>query len=152
MTIFTQEDYKRIQAWLKANAVKDSDFEITEFSPNTDTIVITRVENGVSINYKASISNVITEINNNIEDIHITLNSINEELDTIINGNDEKFNQVFEEIGKTNNSVFPLVNQLNSNNITGENAFATGTGNIASGSNSHAEGVYTIASGTESHA
>ena len=42
MNIFTNDDYRRIQAWLKANAIKDSDFAISEDTvPDEDILVIT---------------------------------------------------------------------------------------------------------------
>ena len=42
MLIFTNDDYRRIQAWLKKNAIKDSDFVISqETVPEEDILVIT---------------------------------------------------------------------------------------------------------------
>lgn len=37
---FTQEDYKKIEQWLKNSSIKDSDFKETEDIKDTDTIVI----------------------------------------------------------------------------------------------------------------
>ena len=40
MNIFTNDDYKRIQAWLKANAMKDSDFPLITELVGGETMTI----------------------------------------------------------------------------------------------------------------
>lgn len=46
MNIFTNDDYRRIQAWLKANAVKDSDFPlITELVGEETMTILSQGEN-----------------------------------------------------------------------------------------------------------
>ena len=40
MNIFTNDDYRRIQAWLKANAIKDSDFPLITELVGEETITI----------------------------------------------------------------------------------------------------------------
>ena len=46
MLIFTNDDYRRIQAWLKANAIKDSDFPlITELVGGETMTILSQGEN-----------------------------------------------------------------------------------------------------------
>lgn len=60
MNIFTNDDYRRIQAWLKANAIKDSDFEISEETiPDEDILVITQNMSVVPTNYKIKIKDLL---------------------------------------------------------------------------------------------
>lgn len=60
MNIFTNDDYRRIQAWLKANAIKDSDFVISEDTvPDKDILVITKNMSTVPINYKIKIKDLL---------------------------------------------------------------------------------------------
>lgn len=40
MNIFTNDDYRRIQAWLKANAIKDSDFPLITELVGEETMTI----------------------------------------------------------------------------------------------------------------
>lgn len=60
MNIFTNDDYRRIQAWLKANAIKDSDFAISEDTvPDEDILVITQNMSTVPTNYKIKIKDLL---------------------------------------------------------------------------------------------
>ena len=60
MNIFTNDDYRRIQAWLKANAVKDSDFTISEDTvPDKDILVITQNMSTVPANYRIKIKDLL---------------------------------------------------------------------------------------------
>lgn len=60
MNIFTNDDYRRIQAWLKANAIKDSDFAVSEdIVPNEDILVITQNMSTVPINYRIRIKDLL---------------------------------------------------------------------------------------------
>lgn len=60
MNIFTNDDYRRIQAWLKANAIKDSDFTISENTvPDEDILVITQNVSTVPTNYKIKIKDLL---------------------------------------------------------------------------------------------
>ena len=44
MLIFTNDDYRRIQAWLKKNTIKDSDFAISqETVPEEDYTLLTSI-------------------------------------------------------------------------------------------------------------
>lgn len=60
MNIFTNDDYRRIQAWLKANAIKDSDFAISENTvPDEDILVITQNMSTVPTNYQIKIKDLL---------------------------------------------------------------------------------------------
>lgn len=60
MLIFTNDDYRRIQAWLKKNAIKDSDFAISqETVPEEDILVITQNMATVPTNYKIKIKDLL---------------------------------------------------------------------------------------------
>lgn len=60
MNIFTNDDYRRIQAWLKANAIKDSDFAISENTvPDEDILVITQNMSTVPTNHKIKIKDLL---------------------------------------------------------------------------------------------
>lgn len=60
MNIFTNNDYRRIQAWLKANAIKDSEFAISENTiPDEDILVITQNMSTVPTNYKIKIKDLL---------------------------------------------------------------------------------------------
>lgn len=60
MNIFTNDDYRRIQAWLKANAIKDSDFAVSEdIVPNEDILVITQNTSTVPTNYRIRIKDLL---------------------------------------------------------------------------------------------
>lgn len=60
MNIFTNDDYRRIQAWLKANAIKDSEFAISENTvPDKDILVITQNMSTVPTNYKIKIKDLL---------------------------------------------------------------------------------------------
>lgn len=60
MLIFTNDDYRRIQAWLKKNAIKDSDFAISqETVPEEDILVITQNMATVPMNYKIKIKDLL---------------------------------------------------------------------------------------------
>lgn len=60
MLIFTNDDYRRIQAWLKKNAIKDSDFAISqETVPEEDILVITQNMATVPTNYRIKIKDLL---------------------------------------------------------------------------------------------
>lgn len=60
MLIFTNDDYRRIQAWLKKNAIKDSDFAISKNTvPDEDILVITQNMSTVPTNYKIKIKDLL---------------------------------------------------------------------------------------------
>ena len=60
MNIFTKDDYRKIQAWLKANSIKDSDLtSVNDTIPEEDTLVLVQKINGVLSNVKISIKNLI---------------------------------------------------------------------------------------------
>ena len=48
MNIFTNDDYRKIQAWLQANAIKDSDLtSVDDTIPEEDTLVLVQKINGI---------------------------------------------------------------------------------------------------------
>lgn len=57
---FTQEDFKKIETWLKGNAIKDTEFK--EASPLNGKEVVAIVQNGY--NRKISIKNLIGQLSN----------------------------------------------------------------------------------------
>lgn len=60
MNIFTKDDYRKIQAWLKANAIKDSDLiSVDSTIPEEDTLVLVQKINGILSNVKISIKNLL---------------------------------------------------------------------------------------------
>ena len=60
MNIFTKDDYRKIQAWLKANSIKDSDLtSVNDTIPEEDTLVLVQKINGIFSNVKISIKNLI---------------------------------------------------------------------------------------------
>ena len=60
MNIFTNDDYRKIQAWLKANAIKDSDLtSVDDAIPEEDTLVLVQKINGILSNVKISIKNLL---------------------------------------------------------------------------------------------
>ena len=60
MNIFTNDDYRKIQAWLKANAIKDSDLtSVDDTIPEEDTLVLVQKINGILSNVKISIKNLL---------------------------------------------------------------------------------------------
>lgn len=60
MLIFTNDDYRRIQAWLKKNAIKDSDFAVSQDTvPNEDILVITQNMSTVPTNYRIRIKDLL---------------------------------------------------------------------------------------------
>ena len=60
MNIFTNDDYRRIQAWLKANAIKDSDLiSVDNTIPEEDTLVLVQKVDGTLSNVKISIKNLL---------------------------------------------------------------------------------------------
>lgn len=83
MNIFTNDDYRRIQAWLKANAIKDSDFTISENTvPDEDILVITQNVSTIPTNYRIKIKDllnsslgkiVIDKITTNVVKVNNTL-------------------------------------------------------------------------------
>lgn len=60
MNIFTKDDYRKIQAWLKANSIKDSDLtSVNDTIPEEDTLVLVQKINGILSNVKISIKNLL---------------------------------------------------------------------------------------------
>lgn len=60
MNIFTNDDYRKIQAWLKANAIKDSELtSVDNTIPEEDTLVLVQKINGILSNVKISIKNLL---------------------------------------------------------------------------------------------
>ena len=60
MNIFTNNDYRKIQAWLKANSIKDSDLtSVNDTIPEEDTLVLVQKINGILSNVKISIKNLL---------------------------------------------------------------------------------------------
>ena len=60
MNIFTNDDYRRIQAWLKANAIKDSDLVQSETTiPDEDILTIVQKVNGIPTNFKININIIL---------------------------------------------------------------------------------------------
>ena len=60
MNIFTKDDYRKIQAWLKANSIKDSDLtSVDDTIPEEDTLVLVQKINGILSNVKISIKNLL---------------------------------------------------------------------------------------------
>lgn len=83
MNIFTKDDYRKIQAWLKANSIKDSDLtSVNDTIPEEDTLVLVQKINGILSNVKISIKNLLNS----------TLSKII--IDTII-ANAVKVNNIF---------------------------------------------------------
>lgn len=67
MNIFTNDDYRKIQAWLKANAIKDSDLtSVDDTIPEEDTLVLVQKINGILSNVKISIKNLLNSTLNKI--------------------------------------------------------------------------------------
>ena len=60
MNIFTKDDYRKIQAWLKANSIKDSDLtSVNDTIPEEDTLVLVQKINGILSNVKISIKDLL---------------------------------------------------------------------------------------------
>ena len=60
MNIFTKDDYRKIQAWLKANSIKDSDLtSVKDTIPEEDTLVLVQKINGILSNVKISIKDLL---------------------------------------------------------------------------------------------
>lgn len=77
MNIFTNDDYRRIQAWLKANAIKDSDFAISENTvPDEDILVITQNMSTVPTNYKIKIKDLLNSSLGKVVIDKITANTV----------------------------------------------------------------------------
>lgn len=77
MNIFTNDDYRRIQAWLKANAIKDSDFAISENTvPDEDILVITQNMSTVPTNYKIKIKDLLNSSLGKIIINNLTANAV----------------------------------------------------------------------------
>ena len=77
MNIFTNDDYRKIQAWLKANAIKDSDLEQSETTiPDEDIITIVQKVNGIPTNFKINIKDFLNSSLNKIIIQLFTANAI----------------------------------------------------------------------------
>ena len=79
MNIFTNNDYRKIQAWLKANAIKDSDLVKSETTiPDKDIITIVQKVNGIPTNFKINIKDFLNSSLNKIIIQLFTANAIKE--------------------------------------------------------------------------
>lgn len=77
MNIFTNDDYRKIQAWLKANAIKDSDLAQSESTiPDKDIITIVQKVNGIPTNFKINIKDFLNSSLNKIIIQLFTANAI----------------------------------------------------------------------------
>ena len=77
MNIFTNDDYRRIQAWLKANAIKDSDLVQSETTiPDEDILTIVQKVNGIPTNFKINIKDFLNSSLNKIIIQLFTANAI----------------------------------------------------------------------------
>lgn len=77
MNIFTNDDYRRIQAWLKANAIKDSDFASSDSTiPDEDILVITQNLSTVPTNYKIKIKDLLNSSLGKVTIDKITVNAV----------------------------------------------------------------------------
>ena len=77
MNIFTNDDYRRIQAWLKANAIKDSDLVQSETTiPDEDILTIVQKVNGIPTNFKINIKDFLNSSLNKIIIELFTVNAI----------------------------------------------------------------------------
>lgn len=95
MNIFTNNDYKKIQAWLKANAIKDSDLETADVLRSED--IFTIVQNGK--NKKTSL-NVIKEF--------LATSNIHDEINSFIKNLQDQARSNEENILKNKNTIEAL--------------------------------------------
>lgn len=56
---FTQEDYKKIEQWLKNSSIKDSEFTEVDNIKDTDTIVVVQDGDNKKIKLKALIDQIL---------------------------------------------------------------------------------------------